>query len=109
MPEPYPARGIPVLNGIWAIASYLDDPITQDFIIYAKNLFRKDKILEVGSIYVNLVLELIKITKTLITANDLYARHLNILYNRALECCKKKDRLTLYQANFSYEKTLKSK
>ena len=107
MPTPYPDGGVPALNGMGAMAPDLDDPITKDFINYAKNLSEEDKILEVGSAYGNLVLELLKTTKTSITANDLDTRHLDILHNRALECCNKDiDRLTLDSGNFSNEKTL---
>ena len=108
MPTPYADGGVPALNGMGAMAPDLDDPITQDFIKFAKGLSSRDNILEVGSAYGNLVLELLKTTKTAITANDLDERHLDILRNRALECCKKDiDRLALSPNNFSNEKALK--
>jgi hypothetical protein len=83
MPSPFPDGGIPALNGMGAMAPDLDDPITVEFINNTKKLSQNDKVLEIGSAYGNLILELLKSTKASIIANDLYERHLQILRTRA--------------------------
>lgn len=109
MPPSYLDGAVPTLNDMGAMDANLSDPITMGFIDYAKNLIKGNKVLEVGSAYGNLVLELLKKTQVSVTANDLDARHLNILYQRALQCCSKDiERLTLSSGNFANETTLKA-
>jgi SAM-dependent methyltransferase len=109
MPEPYPGGGIPTLNDMGAMAPDIDDPITIDFINYAKTLKKSDHILEIGAAYGNVELNLLKNSVVSITANDLDKRHLDILYNRALECCKSSiHRLTLDSSEFPNKSKLEN-
>jgi ubiquinone/menaquinone biosynthesis C-methylase UbiE len=105
MPAPDANGGVHTLNNMGGMVPYIDI-LTGRFLDIVRAMPSGSKVLEIGAAYGNVVLKILNETSVTITANDMDYRHIEILYDRALECCSNKiNRLQLDVSDFSRNST----